>query len=70
MVNHHDTTYYHRYRMALDMVLPPKRLPFLKLTANAPENGWLEYDGFLLGQKAYFQGLWLLVLRSVSHNSL
>ena len=56
--------------MALDMVLPPKRLPFLKLTANAPENGWLEYDGFLLGQKAYFQGLWLLVLRSVSHNSL
>ena len=21
-----------------------------------PENGWLEYDPFLLGQKAYFQG--------------
>ena len=22
----------------------------------APENGWLEYDRFLLGQKVYFQG--------------
>ncbi len=22
----------------------------------APENGWLEYDPFLLGQTAYFQG--------------
>ena len=32
-------------------------LPSLKLTANAPENGWLEYCiRFLLGQKAYFQG--------------
>ena len=26
------------------------RLPSLKLTAKAPENGWLEYDCFLLGQ--------------------
>ena len=24
-------------------------LPYLKLTARAPENGWLEYDRFLLG---------------------
>ena len=24
-------------------------VPSLKLTANAPENGWLEYDRFLLG---------------------
>ena len=24
----------------------------------APENGWLEYDRFLLGQTAYFHGLW------------
>ena len=32
----------------------------------APENGWLEYDRFLLGSvSAYFQGLWLLVLGSV-----
>ena len=33
-------------------------IPSLKLTAKAPENGWLEY--FLvsfLGQKAYFQVL-------------
>ena len=22
----------------------------------APKNGWLEYDPFLLGQTAYFQG--------------
>ena len=30
---------------------PPTRfdLPSLKLTAKAPENGWLEYDRFLLG---------------------
>ena len=26
-----------------------KRLHSLKLTAKAPENGWLEYDPFLLG---------------------
>ena len=32
-------------------------IPSLKLTANATENGWLEYYiPFLLGQKAYFQG--------------
>ena len=31
-------------------------LPSLKLTANAPENGWLEYDRFLLGQKADLEG--------------
>ena len=31
------------------------QLPSLKLTANAPENGWLEYDLSLSGQKAYFQ---------------
>ena len=24
-------------------------IPSLKLTAKAPENGWLEYDPFLLG---------------------
>ena len=24
-------------------------LPAVKLTAKAPENGWLEYDRFLLG---------------------
>ena len=39
-----------------------KPLPSLKLTIFAPENGWLEYDYcFLLGQKAYFQGLTMLV---------
>ena len=32
------------------------RIPSLKLTAIAPKNGWLEYDPFLLGQTAYFQG--------------
>ena len=26
-----------------------RQLPSLKLTAKAPENGWLEYDCFLLG---------------------
>ena len=29
--------------------------PSLKLTAKAPENGWLEGDPFLLGPSAYFQ---------------
>ncbi len=29
-------------------------LPSLKLAANAPENGWLEDDRFLLGVMAYF----------------
>ena len=29
--------------------------PSLKLTAKAPENGWLEDDPFLLGKPAYFQ---------------
>ena len=28
----------------------------LKLTAKAPGNGWLEYDPFILGPSAYFQG--------------
>ena len=30
--------------------------PSPKLTAKALDNGWLEYDRFLSGQKAYFQG--------------
>ena len=39
-------------------------LPSLKLKAIAPENGWLEdCIRFLLGQKAYFQGLLLFVFR-------
>ena len=29
-------------------------LPSLKLTAKAPEHGWLEDDSFLLGQEANF----------------
>ena len=28
---------------------PNKQVPSLKLIAKAPENGWLEYDRFLLG---------------------
>ena len=36
-------------------------IPYLKLTANAPENGWLKNDPFLLGQTAYFQERLLLV---------
>ena len=28
-------------------------LPSLKLTAKAPENGWLEYDPFLLGRPIF-----------------
>ena len=28
-------------------------LPSLKLTANAPRNGWLEYDPFLLGYVSF-----------------
>ena len=39
-------------------------LPALKLTAKASENGWLEYDRFLLG-RSIFSGK-LLVPRSVS----
>ena len=27
----------------------PKNIPSLKLTAKSPENGWLEYNRFLLG---------------------
>ena len=33
----------------LTLVMGGALLPSLKLTANAPENGWLEYDRFLLG---------------------
>ena len=29
----------------------------LKLTAKAPENGWLEYDRFLLGPRPIFRGV-------------
>ena len=35
-------------------MLVPRRVPSLKLTAKAPENGWLEYDSFPFGM-AYFQ---------------
>ena len=31
----------------------PSHLPSLKLTAKAPENGWLEYDPFLLGRPIF-----------------
>ena len=31
-------------------------LSSLKLTAKAPENGWLEYDCFLLGVCLFFRG--------------
>ena len=35
-------------------------------TNMAPENGWLEYDRFLLGRLGLFSGAkWLLVLGSV-----
>ena len=44
----------------------PCFLPSLKLTAKAPKNGWLEYDPFLLGKTAYFQGLLPLVSGRVS----
>jgi len=32
------------------------QLPSRKLTAKAPENGWLEYDCFLLGRFGLFSG--------------
>ena len=35
---------------------PPKKIPFLKLTANASKNGRLEDDSFPFCM-AYFQGL-------------
>ena len=35
-----------------------------------PENGWLGDDPFILGQKAYFQGLWLLVSGRLYHYHL
>ena len=38
------------YELNDKMDLPGSdEVPSLKLTANAPENGWLEYDPFLLG---------------------
>ena len=39
-------------------------LPSLKLTAKAPENGWLEYDSFPFGARPIFRGK-LLVLGRV-----
>jgi len=38
-----------------------KPLPSLKLTAKAPENGWLEYKPFLLKAKCQFSGANVLV---------
>ena len=41
-------------------------ISFLKLTAKAPENEWLEYcTSFLFGSLPVFQGLLLLVSGSV-----
>ena len=40
-------------------------IPSLKLTAKAPENGWLEYDPFVLGFRPIFRGE-LLVSGGVS----
>ena len=39
----------------LDSMLVFRGVLSLKLIAKAPENGWLEYDRFLLGQNADFQ---------------
>ncbi len=44
--------------------------PALKLTANAPENGWLEYFLVSFWVLAQFQGRLLLVLGSVSDQPL
>ena len=41
-----------------------RALPSLKLTAKAPENGWLEYDSFPFGARPIFRGE-LLVSGSV-----
>ena len=45
-------------------------LPSLKLTANAPENGWLEDDPFLLGFGKFsgafavsFKGVYIFLLK-------
>ena len=47
-------------QISLKEILPPlpEKLPYLKLTAKAPENGWLESwkMSFFLGLKVYFQG--------------
>ena len=40
----------------VDLPMVDTNLPSLKLTAKAPTHGWLEYDPFLLGKTAYFQG--------------
>ena len=47
--------YYVSQLVDLDFFHQQHELHSLKLTAKAPENGWLEYDSFLLGG-AYFQG--------------
>ena len=36
-----------------------KRVPSLKLTAKAPENGWLKYDCFLLGPGLFARAFWV-----------
>ena len=48
----------------MDKILNKIDIPPLKLTAFAPENGWLEYDRFLLGP-GLFSGA-MLVLGSVT----
>ena len=35
-------------------------IPSLKVTANAPENGWLEYDPFLLDFGLFSGAFWLV----------
>ncbi len=46
-----------------------KKIPSLKLTAKAPENGWLEYDCFLLGPGLFiFRGRLAVSFRGkISH---
>ena len=47
----------------------PTNLPgTLKLTAKAPENGWLEDDCFLLGKRPIFRGELLVNLTNVFQN--
>ena len=36
-----------------ELVIRSDLLPSLKLTAKAPENGWLEYKPFLLGRPIF-----------------
>ena len=47
-----------------------EKIPSLKLTAKAPENGWLEDDCFLLGRFGRFSGAFAVSFRECSQDEI